>query len=58
MKTNVRDLEKELRDPKFRDAEDKYRNKYLENRLKMHVIMDLEKYHKALTYAITTFHKV
>ena len=58
MKGVVKTLEAELRQEKLRDAEAKFHAATQEHRVRQHALMDMEKYHKALTYAITKFHKV
>ena len=54
----VRGLESELKDPKLAKAEEKFHASAQEHRVRQHALMDMERYHKALTYAITKFHQV
>lgn len=47
---------RDLNEPRFRDAEKKYQQQRVQYRVRQHVVQDLEKYHKALSHAISKFH--
>ncbi len=57
MRGSAKDLEKELNMDKLRLADTRFKEAFLSHRLEQHVTSDLEKYHKALSYAIAKFHK-
>ncbi len=57
MKGTAAYLERELSSDKLRLAGKKFQEAFLSHRCVHHVISDLEKYHKALSYAITKFHQ-
>ena len=53
----IEDIEKELEQDKFKNAENNYRQKTVEIELKKHVIKDLNKYYIALEWAVMAYHK-
>ncbi len=57
MELTATSLESELSTDKLRLAGKKFQEAFRSHRLVEHVIQDLEKYHKALSYAITKFHQ-
>lgn len=54
---SVKDMERELAQPKLRDAAAKYKEMAVKHKLRMKVAEDLNKYYIALDFAIMKYHK-
>ncbi len=58
MESTAESTRRELDQDKLRLAPKRYKEAFLSFRCEQHVIDDLEKCYKALSYSITQFHKV
>ncbi|KAK3916030.1 DNA repair protein RAD50 [Frankliniella fusca] len=54
---NIASREKELNEDMYRNAEQKYKEKFVHLEVLKHVERDLQKYYNALDYALQNFHK-
>ena len=52
----IKSIERELQDPKWKNAARNYKEKTIKHKLRMEVVEDLNKYYKALDFALLKFH--
>jgi len=57
MKRSIKELQRELQNPKLRDAAKKFKEMSIKHNLRVKVAEDLNKYYMALNWAILNFHK-
>jgi len=53
----IREMERELNQTKWKNAASKYKEKAIKHKLRLKVAEDLDKYYRALDYAIMKYHK-
>ena len=53
----IKDMERELNNPKLKDAADKFKEMAIRNKLSVRAAEDLDKYYRALDFAIMKYHK-
>ena len=56
LKRTIKSVERELQDPKWKNAAKNYKEQTIEHKLRTEMVSDLNKYYKALDCAILKFH--
>ena len=54
---SIREVERDLNQPKLKNAANKYKEMAVKHKLRLKVAEDLDKYYRALDYAIMKYHK-